>query len=434
MPGARCTRLPDRRVRPGRERPGRAARRGPGQPPGQQLRHAGGVRGRQADRGRGAHPGGNWSSYPPHKHDETRPGRGRARGDLLLRDRRRTGHGLGYQRVYGTAGPARSMCWPRSAPATWCSSRTAGTGRPWRRPATTCTTSTSWPARRRARLAVLRRPGARLDPRHLGRPGHRSPAAAVLIGGGLISDGLDARRGSNATVRLTVAQAMRPLPGRPVLRARRGAPAAHRRLLRHLRPRQRRRPGPGPAAGARPRGGPALLPWPATSRPWCTPRSASPGRETGCRPWPAPPRSAPARPTWSPAPRWPPSTGSRCCCCPATSSPPGQPTRCCRSSRTPRSRRRHRQRRVQAGVALLRPDQPPRAAARRRCSAAMRVLTDPAETGAVTLALPQDVQAEAHDWPEELFAERVWHVPAPGPRARRPRPRRGGAPLRAHGR
>jgi 3D-(3,5/4)-trihydroxycyclohexane-1,2-dione acylhydrolase (decyclizing) len=47
--------------------------------------------------------------------------------------------------------------------------------------------------------------------------------------------------------------------------------------------------------------------------------------------------------------------------------------------------------------------------------AAMRVLTDPAETGAVTLALPQDVQAEAHDWPEELFAERVWYVPRPVP-------------------
>jgi len=47
--------------------------------------------------------------------------------------------------------------------------------------------------------------------------------------------------------------------------------------------------------------------------------------------------------------------------------------------------------------------------------AAMRVLTDPAETGAVTLALPQDVQAEAHEWPEELFAERVWHVARPGP-------------------
>jgi len=47
--------------------------------------------------------------------------------------------------------------------------------------------------------------------------------------------------------------------------------------------------------------------------------------------------------------------------------------------------------------------------------AAMRVLTDPAETGAVTLALPQDVQAEAHDWPAELFRERVWHVPRPVP-------------------
>jgi 3D-(3,5/4)-trihydroxycyclohexane-1,2-dione acylhydrolase (decyclizing) len=48
---------------------------------------------------------------------------------------------------------------------------------------------------------------------------------------------------------------------------------------------------------------------------------------------------------------------------------------------------------------------------------AMRVLTDAGETGAVTLALPEDVQAEAHDWPEGLFAERVWTVyrqpPAP---------------------
>ncbi len=47
--------------------------------------------------------------------------------------------------------------------------------------------------------------------------------------------------------------------------------------------------------------------------------------------------------------------------------------------------------------------------------AAMRVLTDPAETGAVTLALPQDVQAEAYDWPEKLFAKRVWHVARPVP-------------------
>jgi 3D-(3,5/4)-trihydroxycyclohexane-1,2-dione acylhydrolase (decyclizing) len=46
---------------------------------------------------------------------------------------------------------------------------------------------------------------------------------------------------------------------------------------------------------------------------------------------------------------------------------------------------------------------------------AMRVLTDPGETGAVTVSLPQDVQAEAYDWPEELFAERVWHVRRPVP-------------------
>jgi 3D-(3,5/4)-trihydroxycyclohexane-1,2-dione acylhydrolase (decyclizing) len=47
--------------------------------------------------------------------------------------------------------------------------------------------------------------------------------------------------------------------------------------------------------------------------------------------------------------------------------------------------------------------------------AAMRVLTDPAETGAVTICLPQDVQAEAYDWPSELFRRRVWHVARPVP-------------------
>lgn len=46
---------------------------------------------------------------------------------------------------------------------------------------------------------------------------------------------------------------------------------------------------------------------------------------------------------------------------------------------------------------------------------AVRVLTDPVQTGAVTLALPQDVQAEAYDWPQEFFAERVWRVRRPGP-------------------
>lgn len=44
---------------------------------------------------------------------------------------------------------------------------------------------------------------------------------------------------------------------------------------------------------------------------------------------------------------------------------------------------------------------------------AMRALTDPADTGAVTLAMPQDVQAEAFDFPEEAFVKRVWHIRRP---------------------
>lgn len=42
---------------------------------------------------------------------------------------------------------------------------------------------------------------------------------------------------------------------------------------------------------------------------------------------------------------------------------------------------------------------------------AMRVLTSPADTGTVTLALPQDVQAQAYDYPAALFEKRVWHIP-----------------------
>jgi len=46
---------------------------------------------------------------------------------------------------------------------------------------------------------------------------------------------------------------------------------------------------------------------------------------------------------------------------------------------------------------------------------AMRVLVNQAETGAVTLAFPQDVQVEAYDFPEDFFRQRVWHVPRPLP-------------------
>jgi 3D-(3,5/4)-trihydroxycyclohexane-1,2-dione acylhydrolase (decyclizing) len=48
---------------------------------------------------------------------------------------------------------------------------------------------------------------------------------------------------------------------------------------------------------------------------------------------------------------------------------------------------------------------------------AMRALTDPVSAGAVTIALPQDVQAEAWDWPVELFDKRVWHIARPLPEA-----------------
>jgi len=46
---------------------------------------------------------------------------------------------------------------------------------------------------------------------------------------------------------------------------------------------------------------------------------------------------------------------------------------------------------------------------------AFRILTDPAETGAATLALPEDVQTEAWDWPDEFFDKRIWYVRRPVP-------------------
>ena len=46
---------------------------------------------------------------------------------------------------------------------------------------------------------------------------------------------------------------------------------------------------------------------------------------------------------------------------------------------------------------------------------AMRVMTDPAECGPVTLAFCQDVQAEGFDWPEAFFTPRTWHIRRPSP-------------------
>jgi 3D-(3,5/4)-trihydroxycyclohexane-1,2-dione acylhydrolase (decyclizing) len=50
---------------------------------------------------------------------------------------------------------------------------------------------------------------------------------------------------------------------------------------------------------------------------------------------------------------------------------------------------------------------------------AMRVLTSPVETGAVTIALPQDIQAHAYDYPARFFEERVWRIERPRPDERR---------------
>ncbi len=47
--------------------------------------------------------------------------------------------------------------------------------------------------------------------------------------------------------------------------------------------------------------------------------------------------------------------------------------------------------------------------------AAMRVLVNQAETGAVTLAFPQDVQTEAYDFPDDFLSRRVWHISRPAP-------------------
>jgi 3D-(3,5/4)-trihydroxycyclohexane-1,2-dione acylhydrolase (decyclizing) len=59
---------------------------------------------------------------------------------------------------------------------------------------------------------------------------------------------------------------------------------------------------------------------------------------------------------------------------------------------------------------IWRPEQLPAA-----LMSAMRVLTDPAETGAVTLCFPQDVQAQSFEWLQALFSKRVWHVARPLP-------------------
>ena len=118
------------------------------------------------------------------------------------------------------------------------------------------------------------------------------------------------------------------------------------------------------------------------------------------------------------------STGCRCCCCPATCSPAARPdpvlqqvedfadgTVSANDCFRPVSRYFDR---------ITRPEQIIPALQR-----AMHVLTDPADCGPVTLALCQDVQAEAYDYPESFFAEtRLDAAPAAPGRQRTRRRRR----------
>ena len=50
---------------------------------------------------------------------------------------------------------------------------------------------------------------------------------------------------------------------------------------------------------------------------------------------------------------------------------------------------------------------------------AMRVMTDPADTGAVTISLPQDIQSHAYHWPVHFFERRAWHIERPLPNPQR---------------
>ena len=101
-------------------------------------------------------PAGNWSSYPPHKHDQARPGEAVSRRSTTSRSGPAgTGPGSATSGSTRPIRAGRSTCWPRCAPATSCWSRTATTGPRWRPPATTCTTSRAGRAGRAADDGVL---------------------------------------------------------------------------------------------------------------------------------------------------------------------------------------------------------------------------------------------------------------------------------------
>ena len=380
-------------------------------------------------------PAGNWSSYPPHKHDEERPGVEAELEEIYYFETQvESGSSapegadpVGYQRVYGTGErPIDVLAEVRTGdvvlvPHGWHGPAMAA-------PGTTSTTSTSWPAPVRAGLADLRRPGPRLGPRDLGVPGRRPPTPAWR-------DPM-----TQQTVRLTVAQAV------------------VRFLANQWSERDGQRQklfagcfgifGHGNVAGL----GQALLQNELADGQEHLPYVLARNEQAMVHTSVAYARQKDRLQTWAcTASVGPGSTNMLTGAALATINripvlllPSGT-----FATRVSGPVLQELEQPYAADVTVNdafrplsrffdrvnRPEQLPAA-----LLGAMRVLTDPVETGAVTIALPQDVQAEAFDWPVELFAERVWRIARPAARAgrhpgrRRPRPGREAATHRGRGR
>ena len=176
--GARTERSLPLRYLPAAKVPVELRGAGQCQPAGAQLRHPGRADGQQDHRLRGDHPGRQLVLL---SRPQARPGeraRVRAGGDLLLRDRGRTGRRTrpGLLPDLVLTRPRRSTSSKRSATATRCWCRTAGTDPARRAPAHDMyyLNVMAGPGAG-AGVEDLRPPGAVLDPRHLGRPAHRPP-------------------------------------------------------------------------------------------------------------------------------------------------------------------------------------------------------------------------------------------------------------------
>ena len=218
-----------------------------------------------------------------------------------------------------------------------------------------------------------------------------------------------------STVRLTVAQALVRFLANQYSERDGIAAAADPGLLRHLRARQRRRGRAGAAGGARHRiGRPAVLPGPQRAGHGARLRRVRQDPEPAAGPGLHGVDRAGVGEHAHRCGAWPPPTGCRCCCWPATSSPPGPAARCCRSWNCPAgttSRSTTRSGRCPgSSTGCGGPS-----SCRRPCWA--RCGCSPTRPRPVRSPWPcrRMCRPRRHDWPEELFAERVWHVPRPVP-------------------